>query len=748
MVSQTEPGRLIQATHRVDLPTLEARVADREPEAGFTPTDILHAIRRRGWWCLAIAIPLSVVLATGVYMLQKPTYLASALLQLSSREQSLVFNDSEDPSDYEIFQATQRELVGSRYVMMAALRNEELAESALIQNLANPVDWMLAHVRVETPEKTEIMKISASADTEDEAVMIVNAVVDAYLNSVVNRNLEIRQKRLADITNVLAEKQLEVRNKRNELRKLVDQLGSSDSEAISVVQQLQVQEIGSLRSQLIDVHQKTWSAEARLKMLQAPPRNREEPESGIATNNFMLEPTEDEIDAALAENPIYAELVRDKLTAVRLNAEAKAAFKSDQPSVYANMKTLIDEEIKELRQQVRDQLTASAPRRLREIDQRTSFERQQEIDQLTADLAVFGAMESRIDQEIRELEQAFGQVGNQSIDVEMMRSEIAQLEDVVGNIKQQSEELEVEINSRPRVELLVGAENARVANGSQRLALAGFAGMFALGTPIMLLIMLDLLGQRVNSSTSLAARTGLPIIGTIPLIPPNIIRRFRGKPNRRTEYWQTRLSESVKRISSRLLAQFADGDSQVLLVTSAQRKEGRTTLATQLALSLGNTGRTVLLVDFDLRRPSIHRVYGMDASPGVCELLRGEADLQSAVQPTGTPNLCVLPAGECCGTALQALGYERTVPFFRELRETADFVIIDGCPVLTSSDVGFICLHVDQVIMAARRDVSRITDIRAATEFIRNTNTPVSGAVVIEPDEARHVDQFDRLRAN
>lgn len=734
MIKQVRYGQLVESGSGIDVPTLETRAVDVEPDRDLLSEDILHGIRRRGWWCLAIALPLSMILAATTYRVQAPQHRASALLQLSATEHSLVFDDRVERTDYEIFQATQRELIRSRYLMTAALRDEALRDSALLKQQADPVEWMLNNVRVAAPEMTEIMTISTVAKSDTEAVKIVNAVVDAYLNSVVNRDLEIRQNRLTHITNVLEDKQNEIRNKRQKLKELVEQLGSSDSQALSVIQQLQVQEIGSLRSQLIEIHRNKWEAEAELKALQqgASVGGDADPDDEDIVH---VDPTEDEVNAALENDPVYAELIRDKLTTVRLQAEA-AAFEPVEPAAYGGMQKLINDQLDQRREQVRRQLAASVPRRLREQERK----KQREVARLTAGLEVFGAMETRIESQVSELEQAFGEVGNQSIDVEMMRSDITQLDEVVGNIKKQSEELQVEINSRPRVEVLMRAEKARIANNFQRLILAGFAGMLGFGLPIALILMLDLFARKVNSSRSLGVRTGLPVIGTVPVIPSRAIHRIGGRPNRKTTYWRARLAESVKRISSRLVTQLANSDSQVLLVTSAQRKEGKTTLATQLALSLANLGCKVLLVDWDLRSPSVHRVYGIDCSPGVCDLLRGEADVQSAVRPTETTNLSVLPSGKCCGKALQALGY---IPFFGELRDMADIVIVDGCPVLTSSDIGFICPHVDEVIIAARRDISRINDIQAAQEFLRNAHATVAGAVVIEPDPSRHVDRYD-----
>ena len=753
MVNKIVSGQLVEPSipSDLELSRLDAQAVHQETVVDIQTTDILHSLRRQGWLCLAIVVPLSVTLAVATYLLQKPTYSSSALLTVSSTANKLIFEGWDAQTDFEIFQNTQQQLIRSRFVMTAALRNENLADSAVIREQEDPVEWLLSNVKVATSKNSEIMTISAVTDSTVETINIVNGVVEAYLSAIVDKEFEGRKERLTEIANVFSSKKSELRGKRNELKLLTEQLGSGDPEALSTIQQLQVQEIGVLRNQLISLQSKIWTAEAAMEVAKAVSAGDEsdgDDSDGDAEADEVIEPSEDEINAALAEDPVHSALLRDKLAALRMDAETKSVFKSEQKSVYGNMQKLVDEQLKQRREQIRQEVLETAPLRESQLRRMARFEAQQTLNQLTAEVAAFKRIEPRLEQEISSLQVDFVKVGNQSIDVEMMRSEIDQLDSVLGSIATEREELKVELNSRPRVQLLMKAEEALVANTTKRLGLAGFAGMAGFGVPLVLIVLLDLLGRRVNSARSLAERTGLEIIGTVPVIPARVIRRIPGKPNRKTSFWQTRLSESVRRVASRLMTQANGHDGiggRAILVTSAERKEGKTTLATQLALGLANTGRSVLLVDLDLRSPAIHQAFGVEHSPGVCDVLRGDVELKAAVKSTSTSNLCVLPVGQRCGTSRLALAKERTVPLFRELRAMADFLIVDGAPVLTSSDIGFVCQHIDEVILAVRRDVSRTTDVNAAIEVIRANDKPITGAVVVEPDKARHVDKHDLM---
>src|SRR5262249_30888475 len=120
-------------------------------------------------------------------------------------------------------------------------------------------------------------------------------------------------------------------------------------------------------------------------------------------------------------------------------------------------------------------------------------------------------------------------------------------------------------------------------------------------------------------------------------------------------YWQNLLTESID--ATRTMLQHAARQSglRVVMVTSALGGEGKTSLASHLATSLARAGCRTLLIDGDLRRPVVHRLFDVDGTPGLSEVLRGEAAVEDAVSPTPVDSLWILPAGAYDGQTLQVL---------------------------------------------------------------------------------------------
>lgn len=172
-----------------------------------------------------------------------------------------------------------------------------------------------------------------------------------------------------------------------------------------------------------------------------------------------------------------------------------------------------------------------------------------------------------------------------------------------------------------------------------------------------------------------------------------------------------------------------------MAVSSAVSSEGKTTLACHVATSLARAGRRVVLVDCDLRRPSIDQVFSLDGDTGLCEVLRGEIDVADATVPTSVKGLSVLPAGVLDAVAQERLVGDSLRSAIGSLRDAFDFVVLDTSPVLPVCDALLVAQHADAVLFAVRRDVSRLSKVAAAVERFNSIDVPVMGAVAIGLDD-------------
>jgi capsular exopolysaccharide synthesis family protein len=218
----------------------------------------------------------------------------------------------------------------------------------------------------------------------------------------------------------------------------------------------------------------------------------------------------------------------------------------------------------------------------------------------------------------------------------------------------------------------------------------------------------------------------------------------------------SKAAEAYRYLRSRvkpLITSVADGGT-VLLVTSAQAREGRTAIAANLATALAHAGSDVIVVDADLRRPSLSEVFGADARPGLTDLLVGKAALKDVAVPTDIPGLRLVAVGDEGYQAADRFEVTRLTRAFAEMNAAADVVIVDSAPVLAVSDAITLARVSDLVMMVADVRSTGRAAVRAAVQEVRatgprtiigvlnNERSPGSGrarsSVAREPESLTH----------
>ena len=169
--------------------TSERAVGLSEP---MTPRGLLLALSRRWKFALTIAVPASVIMFAVAGLLIPAHYTAYALLRIAEIEPRLVFKTAEGKSDFHTYRKTQIAMIKSSMVLNAALRMEGIAQLPLIRQHDDPVPWLKENLRVASYHSPEILQISIAGQQPEELAQIVNAVKDAYLDEVVNKERKER----------------------------------------------------------------------------------------------------------------------------------------------------------------------------------------------------------------------------------------------------------------------------------------------------------------------------------------------------------------------------------------------------------------------------------------------------------------------------------------------------------------------------------------------------------------------------
>ncbi len=197
------------------------------------------------------------------------------------------------------------------------------------------------------------------------------------------------------------------------------------------------------------------------------------------------------------------------------------------------------------------------------------------------------------------------------------------------------------------------------------------------------------------------------------------------------------VAEQYRSLRTRLLSMNVSNNPHVLAVTSAVPKEGKSVTAANLALIMGEIQhmRTVL-IDGDFRRGSLARLLNQQSTPGLADLLRGNAGLDDIVQPTVLGNVSFIAAGTMGDrSAAEILSSQAMAATFRRLQTQHQYVIVDTPPATTVTDVGVIGQICHSVVMVIRMNRTPGAVVRRAVRMLQVNNIPVAGCVLVGQNE-------------
>ena len=168
-----------------------------------------------------------------------------------------------------------------------------------------------------------------------------------------------------------------------------------------------------------------------------------------------------------------------------------------------------------------------------------------------------------------------------------------------------------------------------------------------------------------------------------------------------------------------------------LMVTSAKHEEGKTTTAAFIAITMARQeGKRVLLIDMDLHRPRMHRVFGLPMRGGVTELIRGVADSESVVKKTSMENLFVLTSGSMLRSPSALIEPDSVRPMLNGLHSSFDTIIVDSPPLLPVSDTMVLSTEMVAVLFVIMAGKTPREVVTRGKELLEDVNAPLVGVVV------------------
>ena len=269
-----------------------------------------------------------------------------------------------------------------------------------------------------------------------------------------------------------------------------------------------------------------------------------------------------------------------------------------------------------------------------------------------------------------------------------------------------------------------------------------FALVLGLTSGIGLAFLLENMDNTVRTTEQAQVISGLPALGMIPMGSKNGIdstgKKLLTLSSSREAVElvtqarpQSQMAESYRALRTSLLLSNLGTPPKIIMITSARPQEGKTTTSINTAIVLAQKGVRVLLIDADLRRPSVHKTLGMGPRSGLSNVLTGSITLEHAI--TRSPilsNLFVLPAGTPPPNPAELLASSNMRDLLADLREHYDHIVIDTPPTLSVTDAVVLSQRVDAIILVIRSSKTTKQALRRSRDILMQVNARITGVLL------------------
>lgn len=715
------PGPLSPLSTPPYPPVTGAAVRASSPP-GPTLAGIVHALKRR-WALAAVLGGLAAAAAAAAAWAVVPAgqHSARAFVRLRPAGPDVV---DRPPDEFEAFRKSQMFAVQSRDLIDRTLADPAVAALETVRTAADPARLIEDGLKVDAAPSPEVLAVTLAGDRPADLTAVLDALLKRYADEAVAAARRERDDRRKELERLAEGFRAEVAAADRQIRLVAEANGVLGPEAAEAKHARMQAELAKIEADLSAAQRERQDATDAVELLQQRARDR----------RSELAPAE---LAELADaHPTVAPVAKQR--AARADALARAREVSGGNDAVPRVQDLLaevgrlDAQLAAARAGVRNQI---------EADRAAAAERALHA-RLAAARDRLEAADRAHDARLRwrdEFQKALTASARGAYDIQALQAEVRPQREYLAKVQGRLVQLDAGREVRPRVS--VGGPAVAVPHGDlTRKGVTAAAGLAAFAGMLALVGLVEWRSRRVDGVEAVVAEAGLRVLGAVPAFPPRSRLKADADPG-----WRFALNEAVNSARTLLLHSARSQSMQVVMITSAAQGEGKTSLAGQLGTSMAASGMRTVIVDCDLRNPSVHALFDLPAAAGVGEVLCQEADAADAVQPTSVPNLWVIPAGRCSPRVVAALAQGHPLEtLFNRLRGQFDFILVDTCPVLPVADALLVGQHVDGVVFAVMQDVSRLPEVIQASDRLAELNVPLLGAVVngVRDGAAYHADRY------
>jgi capsular exopolysaccharide synthesis family protein len=555
-------------------------------------------------------------------------------------------------------------------------------------------------------KETRLIDIEFTHTDPDVAAKVVNAIAETYVYTNLEKKSESNTSTGDFLTKRIAELQQQIRT---DEERLVNYAKNNQIISLDANQNTVVERLAGLNRQLLEAENERKTAEAAYNAAKAP---------GAAS--ALVDADEKRISDAESK---LADL-RQKRAQLLVDATEEA------PEVKE-----VDQQIKELERQVSDLRSSKSSTLLTNLETRY----RQAMDR---ENALRKSFEAQRGQTLTQNEAA--------INYRIIQQEIDTNKTLLDNLLQRSKENDVVMASKPNnISIVDYAIPPDGPVGPNRMRAVFVALVLSIGLGVGFALFLEYLDDTVHSTDEVERLLHLPALAVIPSVGAAGRRRALGGPNgalqKRNDHPSTSpellmnvdsrspLAESYRHLRTSVLLSTAGRAPRSLLVTSSLPGEGKTTTAVNTAISLAQTGASVVIVDADMRRPRLRGIFNLDDGAGLSSILSSEVsdnEMLSMVTQEPTTGLNILSAGPIPPNPAELLGSDQMRRLIGNLQSAFTHVVVDSPPISSFTDGVLISSMVDGVLLVVHGGKSSRHVVRRSRQLLQDVGAKIFGVVL------------------
>jgi len=640
--------------------------------------DLRHllVLLRRWAWLLALAVLLGSAIAFTVGKLQTPIYEAHTQVMITRSSQGSIAD---------ITQTLNSQQIAQVYI-------ELLSQDWLLDAVAGRIGGEIDKDRVKISEAANTQIIGISVEDEDPARAVL--IADTLVDVLVEQNENIQSGRYAE-----AEKSLDV-----QIQKMEEQIASIQAQLEQAKSDALTEQITTAQNNIQSTQSAITATEAEIRKL-----------------NGMTAPR---AEALIDFDRARTEELQTKLTSQLAESQSlttQSATEQDPALASALQTRLLEAE------------TAI------EVTRREIQSLQEEIDWLTP-LAELGMVEKRLTEKEEYLatQQALlpsyqeiytslvvsGKIEGTTDKISNLENNLSLYQQIYLNLLDGRETVRLErMQNMPNVVQISSSTASEEPVRPRVLLNTLLAGLVALMLALSVVFLMEYLDDSVKTADQVNEKLRLPVIGYIAEMQRGPEMAYVA------EHPRSPVAEAFRTLRTNL--EFADVDKPIklLLVVSPNPSEGKSSVAVNLAITLAQGGKRVLLIDADLRRPRVHRFLGLTNRKGLSDMFRSSATFEQVVSAWKNENLAVITSGGLPPNPADILASDKMASILKTVREKADIVVIDAPPFLVA-DATILAGRADGVLLVIQPGKTPMDSALFTVEQLKRADAHVLGVVL------------------